>query len=82
MRPTNYFQRCAGCHGVLRKGATGKALTPDITLEKALTIEGLYRLWLPAGMPNWQTSGDLTEKEVDLMARYIQQNHQLHQNLV
>jgi len=21
-----YFQRCAGCHGVLRKGATGKSL--------------------------------------------------------
>ena len=29
-----YFQRCAGCHGVLRKGATGKALTPDVTREK------------------------------------------------
>ena len=25
-----YFQRCAGCHGVLRKGATGKPLTPDM----------------------------------------------------
>ncbi|MEK6766755.1 MAG: cytochrome c, partial [Planctomycetota bacterium] len=24
-----YFDRCAGCHGVLRKGATGGALTPD-----------------------------------------------------
>ncbi|MHA1165840.1 MAG: c-type cytochrome, partial [Alphaproteobacteria bacterium] len=23
---TIYFQRCAGCHGVLRKGATGKNL--------------------------------------------------------
>src|SRR5688572_12410560 len=29
-----YFERCAGCHGVLRKGATGKALTPDLTLQK------------------------------------------------
>jgi nitrite reductase (NO-forming)/hydroxylamine reductase len=29
-----YFERCAGCHGVLRKGATGKPLTPDITLAK------------------------------------------------
>jgi nitrite reductase (NO-forming)/hydroxylamine reductase len=29
-----YFQRCAGCHGVLRKGATGKPLTPDITQAK------------------------------------------------
>ena len=26
-----YFERCAGCHGVLRKGATGKPLTVDIT---------------------------------------------------
>ena len=30
-----YFERCAGCHGVLRKGATGKPLTPDITLQAA-----------------------------------------------
>src|SRR4030066_1184561 len=29
-----YFERCAGCHGVLRQGATGKALTPDVTLNK------------------------------------------------
>ncbi|OLP08163.1 putative nitrite reductase [Rhodoferax antarcticus ANT.BR] len=28
------FQRCAGWHGVLRKGATGKPLTPDITIAK------------------------------------------------
>ena len=31
-----YFERCAGCHGVLRKGATGKPLTPDITRAKGL----------------------------------------------
>ena len=30
---TIYFQRCAGCHGVLRKGATGKPLTTDLTRE-------------------------------------------------
>src|SRR5512139_3638726 len=23
-----YFERCAGCHGILRKGATGKNLEP------------------------------------------------------
>ncbi len=28
-----YFERCAGCHGVLRKGATGKPLTTDITRQ-------------------------------------------------
>ena len=27
----------------------------------------------PAGMPNWGTSGELTDAEVDLMARYVQQ---------
>ena len=42
-----YFERCAGCHGVLRKGATGKPLTPDITLEKGSGIpEGLHQLRL------------------------------------
>jgi len=69
-----YFQRCAGCHGVLRKGATGKALTPDITLEKGTDYLKVFIAYgSPAGMPNWGTSGDLSEKEVDLMARYIQQ---------
>ena len=27
----------------------------------------------PAGMPNWGTSGELNDAEVDLMARYVQQ---------
>lgn len=69
-----YFQRCAGCHGVLRKGATGKALTPDITLDKGTDyLKVFINYGSPAGMPNWGTSGDLSDKEVDLMARYIQQ---------
>ncbi len=69
-----YFERCAGCHGVLRKGATGKPLTPDITLAKGTeTLKVFIKYGSPAGMPNWGTSGDLTDAEVDLMARYIQQ---------
>jgi len=69
-----YFQRCAGCHGVLRKGATGKPLTPDITLGRGTDYLKVFITYgSPAGMPNWGTSGDLTEKEVDLMARYVQQ---------
>lgn len=28
-----YFERCAGCHGVLRKGPRAKPLTTDITRE-------------------------------------------------
>lgn len=70
-----YFERCAGCHGVLRKGATGKPLTPDITLGKGTDYLKVFIAYgSPAGMPNWLTSGELNEKEVDLMARYIQQD--------
>jgi len=69
-----YFERCAGCHGVLRKGATGKPLTPDITLGRGTEILKVFiKYGTPAGMPNWGTSGDLNDEEVDLMARYIQQ---------
>jgi nitrite reductase (NO-forming)/hydroxylamine reductase len=69
-----YFERCAGCHGVLRKGATGKPLTPDITMAKGSEILKVFiKYGSPAGMPNWGTSGDLNDAEVDLMARYIQQ---------
>lgn len=68
-----FFQRCAGCHGVLRKGATGKPLTPDITQKKGTEyLKAFITYGSPAGMPNWGTSGDLTKKEIDIMARYIQ----------
>jgi len=68
-----YFERCAGCHGVLRKGATGKPLTPDITVGKGTDYLKVFIAYgSPAGMPNWQTSGEMSEKEVDMMARYIQ----------
>ena len=67
-----YFERCAGCHGVLRKGATGKALTVDITRENGYEyVRDFITYGSPAGMPNWGTSGDMSEAEVDLMARYI-----------
>jgi len=69
-----FFERCAGCHGVLRKGATGKALTPDITGPKGTDyLKAFIGFGSSGGMPGFQTGGELTEKEVDLMARYIQQ---------
>ncbi len=69
-----YFERCAGCHGVLRKGATGKPLTPDITIGHGTEyLSTFIKYGSPGGMPNWGTSGDLTDDEVDLMARFIQQ---------
>ncbi len=69
-----YFERCAGCHGVLRKGATGKALTPDVTTEKGTDyLKALIAYGSPAGMPNWGTSGEMTPDEIDIMARFLQQ---------
>jgi len=68
-----YFERCAGCHGVLRKGATGKPLTPDITAEKGTEyLKALITYGSPAGMPNWGSSGELTAEEIDAMARFLQ----------
>jgi nitrite reductase (NO-forming)/hydroxylamine reductase len=68
-----YFERCAGCHGVLRKGATGKPLTPDITQERGTDyLKVFINFGSPAGMPNWGTSGEFTEDQVDLMARFLQ----------
>jgi len=67
-----YFERCAGCHGVLRKGATGKALTPDLTRKQGFEyLRDFISYGSPAGMPNWGTSGELTKEEIELMARYL-----------
>jgi len=69
-----FFQRCAGCHGVLRKGATGKPLTPDLTIDKGTDyLKTFINYGSPGGMPNFGSSGELTDSEIDLMARYIQQ---------
>jgi nitrite reductase (NO-forming)/hydroxylamine reductase len=68
-----FFQRCAGCHGVLRKGATGKPLTTDITRGKGTDyLKALITYGSAGGMPNWGTSGDLTEEQIDIMARFLQ----------
>jgi nitrite reductase (NO-forming)/hydroxylamine reductase len=68
-----YFERCAGCHGVLRKGATGKPLTPDITQKKGTEyLKVFINQGSPAGMPSWGKSGELTPEQVDIMARYVQ----------
>ncbi len=68
-----YFQRCAGCHGVLRKGATGKPLTPDITQGRGQAyLEALITYGSAAGMPNWGTSNALTKDQITVMAKFIQ----------
>ena len=68
-----YFQRCAGCHGVLRKGATGKPLTTDITTERGTEYLKTFITYGSAGgMPAWGETNVLSEKEIDLMAKYLQ----------
>ena len=69
---TIFFQRCAGCHGVLRKGATGKNLEPERTKELGFEhLRDFINYGSPGGMPNWGTSGELSEAQVDLMANYL-----------
>ncbi|NMG15200.1 cytochrome D1 domain-containing protein [Aromatoleum bremense] len=79
-----YFERCAGCHGVLRKGATGKNLEPHWTKTAAdgtkteggtlkLGTERLQKIiayGTEGGMVNYDDI--LTKDEINLMARYIQ----------
>jgi len=69
-----FFERCAGCHGVLRKGATGKPLTPDITREKGTEyLKALITFGSPGGMPNFGSSGELEAENIDILARFLQQ---------
>ena len=67
-----YFERCAGCHGVLRKGATGKPLTTDITRELGKDyLDSFITYGSPGGMPNWGAEGGLSESEISLMSNYL-----------
>ena len=69
-----YFDRCAGCHGVLRKGATGKPLLPE-DMQKLGTeaLKIFIHYGTPGGMPGFGSANEMTEKQIEEMARYIQQ---------
>ncbi len=80
-----YFDRCSGCHGAKRWGATGPSLLPNSHIVKAKEIpgggtkttgtEGLEAiLWngTALGMPPWGKMGILSKSEINLMAKYIQ----------
>ncbi|MDH5192005.1 MAG: nitrite reductase, partial [Gammaproteobacteria bacterium] len=66
-----YFQRCAGCHGVLRKGATGKALEPKDTCKKGQKrLERIISLGTEGGMNNFNDI--FSKKEISMLSTYIQ----------
>ena len=79
-----YFERCAGCHGMLRKGATGKNLEPSWTKKGAdgsqteggtiklgqSRLEKIIGYGTEGGMPNFDDI--LTKDEIKNIATYIQ----------
>ncbi len=69
-----YFDRCAGCHGMLRKGATGPNLEPKTLKKKGWDVEAIKSIiyhGTPGGMPDWGKQGVMTKEEIDLVARYL-----------
>ncbi len=67
----HYFQRCAGCHGVLRKGATGKNLEPENMLKKGQKrLEKIISMGTEGGMNNFDDI--FNEQEIANLATFIQ----------
>jgi len=68
---TLYFQRCAGCHGVLRKGATGKSLEPKETLKLGQKrLEQIISYGTEGGMNNFDDI--FSQDDISLLSTYIQ----------
>lgn len=80
-----FFNRCSGCHGAKRWGATGPSLLPDSHIVAAKEVQGGGTkskgtealeaiLWngTPAGMPPWGKEGILSKEEINIMARFVQ----------
>jgi nitrite reductase (NO-forming) / hydroxylamine reductase len=68
-----YFDRCAGCHGTLRNGATGPALTPDLTAPKGTAgLAAIIFHGTPRGMPDWGKQGVLTQEQAEELAVFLQ----------
>ena len=66
-----YFERCAGCHGMLRKGATGKNLEPANTAKLGQSrLEKVLSYGTEGGMPNFDDI--LSKKELSNLATYLQ----------
>ena len=65
-----YFERCAGCHGVLRKGATGKNLEPEASEKLGQQrLEKILSDGTEGGMPNFDDI--LSKDEIKHLATYL-----------
>ena len=69
----DYFNLCAGCHGLYRTGATG----PDIgaARSQAIGTDGLgaiLRYGTPAGMGNFGQTGILSDAQITNLSAYLQ----------
>ena len=68
-----YFDRCSGCHGALRKGATGPNITPAKTRKKTLAkLEKILYEGTDGGMPAWGTDGFISRDDAKLLAKFVQ----------
>ena len=68
-----FFDRCAGCHGTLRAGATGPNILPERTKKiGTAALKSALTNGLPGGMPPWGKLGVLTDEEITMMANYVQ----------
>ena len=68
-----YFDRCSGCHGALRKGATGPNISDQEMLKQTTgKLEKTIFDGTDAGMPGWGRTGEMTRAETALMAKYVQ----------
>ncbi|MDH5655010.1 MAG: c-type cytochrome [Spirochaetia bacterium] len=80
-----FFDRCSGCHGAKRWGATGPSLLPNSHIANAAELQGggtrskgtealsaILENGTPGGMPAWGKEGILDDDEINLMARYVQ----------
>jgi len=74
-----YFDKCAGCHGSSRLGATGPHLLPDAPEGNAAPgtkllgdagLRAFIENGTPAGMPEWK--GIMADEEITLMVKFLQ----------
>ncbi len=68
-----YFDRCSGCHGTLRAGATGPNIQPERTKEIGTKgIQAILANGTPGGMPAWGRLGVLGTEDIEMVSNFLQ----------